>query len=97
MQVGLYLRILVCIGGAVLSGDAQAWAKVLPTHTQSFPRNSSLTEAYTISEVRFATHLRAMCTVFANTYVHWNWALFVWRCALERTSVHIVSYAGFSV
>jgi hypothetical protein len=48
-------------------------------------------ETYIAAEVRSATHLRAMCTVFTTTSAHWRWAVFVWRCALEHTSAHIVS------
>ena len=28
-----------------------------------------------ISEVRFAAHLRDICTVFTNVYEHWTWAV----------------------
>ena len=45
-----------------------------------------------ISEVRFATHLHSIRTVFSDVYEHWTWALFILEVRFARTSARSAQF-----
>ena len=50
------------------------------------------TWALFISEVRFAAHLRDICTVFTNVYEHWTWALFISEVRFSNASIRSAQF-----
>ena len=50
------------------------------------------TWALFISEVRFAAHLREICTVLTNVYEHWTWVLFISEVRFSHTSIRSAQF-----
>ena len=45
-----------------------------------------------ILEVRFAAHLREICTVFTNVYEHGTWVLFISEVRFSHTSIRSAQF-----